>query len=204
VVRWTNLGSRTEPAFAEDAEEVLLGGTPLDLGSSYAMLTVADWDQDGRWDLVLGGSDGAVRWARNTGSANAPVFDRLRTLVEPVGSDDAPVGRSGHSVQVEVADLNGDGRVDLLVGDSEQSEPTRMPTEEDRARLEEISEELARSYSDLMEILSGGDEQAIDAIDPARMAAYRALFDEYRSLTPDFQFHGYVWLYARPPAKAAP
>lgn len=53
-------------------------------------------------------------WWRNTGKDGAPEFAAPATLLDKsTGSSDAP----GQRTQVAVADLDGDGRLDLLVGD---------------------------------------------------------------------------------------
>jgi hypothetical protein len=197
VVRWENQGTSREHAFATEAEEVLLGGQPLSIDASYAMLTVADWDQDGRWDLVIGGDDGAVHWARNVGRPGAPAFEALVQIVAP---SDGSAGRPGGSVQVEVADLDGDGRVDLLVGDNVQETVTAGRTEAEQRRYEEIQQELAE-YEDVVRALYGDSEPPAQEPTPERIQAYQDLLDEMFELMPQVDFHGRVWLYARPPAR---
>ncbi len=82
---------------------------------------VADWDGDGKLDLVLGGGSGKVVWYRNTGTAQKPQLTLAGTLVEAASDKRAVAGsapkRSGRSAKVWVADWNGDGRPDLIVGD---------------------------------------------------------------------------------------
>lgn len=103
-----NEGSATEPAFAAESVPVAKG---VREPGGHVMPVAADWDGDGRWDLVTGTDDGAVHWYPNTGKKGAPAFKRTKTLVEPGR------GGIGQRVQVAVADFDADGRMDLLVGD---------------------------------------------------------------------------------------
>ncbi len=71
--------------------------------------TLGDLDGDGDLDLVIGEASGALNYYRNDGTRTAPAF----TLVsdEWLGLD---VGRRSTPV---LADLDGDGDLDLLVGE---------------------------------------------------------------------------------------
>ncbi|MEO7154478.1 MAG: VCBS repeat-containing protein [Planctomycetota bacterium] len=109
-----NLGTAKAAAFA--TEDLLLEaeGAPLMAESGQAMPQVADWDGDGRWDLLSGSLHGAVRWWRNVGTKDAPKFAAPLVLVpDSTGALDTP----GTRTQVSVCDFDADGRLDLLVGD---------------------------------------------------------------------------------------
>jgi hypothetical protein len=78
---------------------------------------IVDWAGSGKFDVVLGsdvyksGRSFAVRLYRNKGTASAPVFNTYDTLKD----------KSGNAIlvdcaRVEVADINMDGKKDLLVG----------------------------------------------------------------------------------------
>jgi len=80
-----------------------------------AALDIVDWNNDGLRDLVVGGLDGKVRLLLNQGSAAVPDF-RTATLIQDGAADLAvPGGRSSPAA----ADLDGDGRKDLLVGNTD-------------------------------------------------------------------------------------
>jgi hypothetical protein len=82
---------------------------------------VADWDQDGRLDLIVGDSDGFVSFFRNRSGRRAPLFESGRRLM----ADGRPIRvwgeereqRAAGYARPEVVDWNNDGLLDLLVAD---------------------------------------------------------------------------------------
>jgi hypothetical protein len=53
---------------------------PAETKWGYSTLSVADWDHDGRLDLICNSIWGAVRWFRNVGTSQKPVLEADRPI----------------------------------------------------------------------------------------------------------------------------
>jgi hypothetical protein len=111
-----NTNTAVEPRFG--APQLVLVGQPgakavLDVGAR-ATPAVVDWNADGRLDLVVGGLDGRLRLYVNEASSGVPDF-REELVLQAAGSDVTEAdGRSSPAV----VDFDGDGRKDLVVGNT--------------------------------------------------------------------------------------
>ncbi|MEJ2540152.1 MAG: VCBS repeat-containing protein [Gemmatimonadota bacterium] len=104
LYRFDNVGTDRNPEYALVDTLALMDGYHL-------APTLADLDADGDLDLLLGSWNDDVRYFRNDGTAREPAF-------VPVG--DGPVAelpRGSHATPA-VGDLDGDGDLDLLLGES--------------------------------------------------------------------------------------
>jgi hypothetical protein len=103
-----NTGSAGNPVLS-DGQNVLIDGNGIELFAATPQM--ADLNQDGLLDLIIGEMNGGVYYAENTGTANSPVFTELVQLECSAG-----VISQGHNTSPFVTDWDEDGYPDLLLG----------------------------------------------------------------------------------------
>lgn len=118
-----NEGDAKQFAFAAENLDVEADGEPLKV-KAHLCPVVADWDGDGKFDVLAGSDDGSVTWFRNVGKSGAPEFSAGVELVAKHDGNGYNLMRwsddeitPGIRSQIEVTDFNGDGKLDLIVGD---------------------------------------------------------------------------------------
>lgn len=214
-----NESSRAEPSYGEPVKldvDSDLRGRGGDSGP-----IVADWDQDGLGDLLVGMGDGSVLWFRNTGSSGAPEFGEAEELVakSPFGFDLKSArpdeGQWGARVKIHVTDFNGDGSVDLLLGDrsgaprkeTDLSDEDRKAAASARKRITELRRQISDARSKI-ESLEDDDDSPSEESGSAELKdarkEYDRLADEYTRLQQIVARaeskpvrHGFVWLFER-------
>ena len=192
------------------------GGKPIKVSGDAAPV-VADWDGDGRPDLIVGAEDGSVVWYRNAGTAKEPKLEAARRLVGPSpvgwGGDDKRGPRDwGLRVKPCVFDWDGDGRPDLLLGDrcgsfhAKPHQTEREKAEERKAndRLPELRQRWADAFRRYRQAEGAADQGALRA-ELQRLKDEIAAVQEIQShYQPGYQSHGFVWVFLRrPPDKKA-
>lgn len=202
-----NEGSATLYAFGKE-RRLQAGGQPLKV-ESRAGPCVADWDGDGDLDLLVGAEDGSVSLFRNTGSAKSPELAAAAQLVPPgkavYGADAPKQPQRGIRSKLCVADWNGDGRLDLLVGDCATQKPDLPePTAEEQARYDQIRKELEplqRRYRELVAKLHGPSRVKTQTERDQVHDEFRATVEQMETLDSqlpkEYEMHGWVWLFFR-------
>jgi hypothetical protein len=199
-----NNGSRDKPAFG--APQILqAAGNPIKVAGGDAAPTVADWDGDGKPDLLVGSGSGGVHWFRNTGTAQAPQLAAGQVLIPdlPEGAMAAAQGpKRGIRAKVHAVDWNQDGKLDLLVGDFLYEEaPKPVLNEAEQAERAARRTEWMKQWTALHQAPLNESTEARQA----RMKQMAALVARFRETSaaekaiaaPAPKYHGQVWLYLR-------
>ncbi len=199
-----NEGTRTKPVYATRNEWVKVGGKVLRVpGGEHANPVVADWDGDGLWDIVTGAADGGVYWYRNAGKRGLPEFEAPVTLVEKhegigyseIFPDKDP--KPGIRSQVAVTDYDGDGKLDVLLGDfctylhlKKDLTPEQKGAFEELTRKYDASIRFSRGRMDaLRERFKTVDMKGIPPSEwnnPANSAKWQAAYNAMKE-APDFK-----------------
>lgn len=208
-----NDGTRQAPVY-QAPEKLHAGGSVITVPGGDSAPTAADWDGDGRLDLIVGCGDGSVLLFRREAGEDEPVLAAAVTLVPPASGDDPAPGtyeaRPGRRAKPCVADFNNDGLLDLLVGDFSvrQVQPAGDEGEaakalaQARSRQVELTEELER-------LLEAPENETVQERE-ARRAKLQSLLEERRTLARQMaalrprqqpSYHGWVWLYLRQPSQ---
>jgi hypothetical protein len=166
-----------------------------------------------------------VVWYRNVGTRTAPQLEAARVLLkkpEEIAPDKVTSEQHGIRAKVCVADWNGDGHQDLLVGDFSSGSgkvPELTPAEQEAKR--EVEKKLQTAVTDLQPYFAELRKLGRLPDNPDERSAWEKKRDELvqryqknlnelekvqeelAKYRPAFQYHGYVWLMLAQPAKTA-
>lgn len=204
-----NEGTANSFAFGnEQLLEVL--GKPL-LVAGDAGPFVVDWDGDGDFDLLVGDGEGEVSLFRNIGTATKPQLAKAEQLVAPGSAEYGPKVPAeptrGIRSKVCVADWNGDGQLDLLVGDMAYLKPpAKELADAEKQQHETIREQIKPIQNRRREII----EKGFNKDNIPNKAERKLLTKEQKSLNEqleklqsklpaEIEDHGWVWLFLRKP-----
>ncbi|NJL27916.1 MAG: VCBS repeat-containing protein [Thermoanaerobaculia bacterium] len=110
VVYFRNTGSTAAPAFLEITSASPFAGIDVGLQSTPGL---GDLDGDGDFDAVVGESNGALLYFRNTGASTAPAFVAVNGTGNPTNGFTVAQFSSA-----KLVDLDGDGDFDAVIGRS--------------------------------------------------------------------------------------
>ena len=186
--------------FLAKPQMIMTGNSPLKINGAHSDPFLVDWDHDGDIDLLSGSSNGGVHWAENVaGKSKLPELKPFQTLIEPgrnieYGQLFSEVELTGptHSTRIWIDDVNSDGKLDVLVGDSVTfTSPAKGVTKEEFQKEHE-------NWQENVKVASEKARAAPADADQRNEAAQR--LSELYSKRGKFMVEdrtGFVWLYLR-------
>ena len=182
---------------------------PVESPSYHAAPHLVDWDADGDLDLLSGTGYGGVVWSENTGSRQDPQWADFATLIEAPGKSSAKVVSDG-SIQpstasrIWVTDWNGDGKLDILLGDTASIQKPEAKTRIARleSQMKASRDEAKPLRAELRQLRKDGLKPDDDKIVAVR-DKLQELSDVYLKLSRELRGSqatertGFVWLYVQ-------
>lgn len=167
-------------------------GEPLRVGMHGDPFFV-DWDGDGDLDLISGSGQGGALLFENTGSKTEPRFAASQTLLKAAGYGSGARFGDEHltgpqtATRVWADDLDGDGKLDLLIGDNTTlcfpaEGVTEASARKQLGEWETKQQELSSKYA------NGATEEQQEAF----QEAWEALYAEREKIVRE-ERTGFVW-----------
>jgi hypothetical protein len=186
--------------FAPKPELIKAGGEPLRIRGAHSDPVVVDWDGDGDLDLISGSSDGGVWLAENkAGKGKMPDLLPFRRLIEPAQTveygqplEEKDLTGPTRATRVWVADVNGDGKLDLLVGDS-----VTLVSPVKGVSREEFQKKFAKWQEDFKAAATALGQAGSDEKTRAKAAEEYNKTYQRRTEFMHEEMTGFVWLYLR-------
>ena len=188
--------------FQPKSEPIKAGNQPLNLKGHHSDPFVVDWDGDGDLDLLSGSTDGGVQWAENVGSkGSTPQLKPFTWLIPPVGQvtyggslAEKDLKGPTTATRIWVDDVNGDGKLDILVGDN-----ILVSSRKDGLTQEEYETQKTRWDEEQVRLLAQLNGLPADASAAERNKANLA-FQQHQQKRAKFVNEartGFVWLYVQ-------
>ena len=174
-----NEGAKGKAQFSGEFVKLQAGGIEI-LDGAHSGVAVADWDGDDLDDLIVG-SDNDVSFYRNIGKRKVPKYAKGEVLVKAslysqlLPRDGAGLIIGG-MIKPHVVDYNGDGKLDLLLGEKSSMTIQRGGlTEEEQVELEKLKRNKAISDAKYQEIFQERDQLLGRTFSAEEKAAYWAV-----------------------------
>lgn len=185
--------------FRPTPDAINVGSAPLKIESYHSDPFVIDWDGDGDLDLLSGSANGGVQWAENTaGPGKLPLLKSFRMLIKPGRSinygeiiREKDLTGPTSSLRIWVADVNGDGKLDVLVGDS-------VPLISPADALSEA--EFKKKFAQWQEAVQTANKAFAETTDETERAKAQQEITKIYNQRSEFMNEdrtGFVWLYLR-------
>ncbi len=193
--------------FVPQAEKIRAGDQPLTLKGRHSDPFLIDWDGDGDLDLLSGSAQGGVYWSENkAGAGKTPELTPFQVLIEPsreqylrandLGAtgtvrEGALAGPAG-STRVWADDINGDGKLDILLGDMVMLRSYAEGLTEEQVKQKQA--EWKKEYDQLLKDWSA----AAKAQDTEKQRTLSQRLRELMASKTNFlheEMTGFVWVY---------
>lgn len=185
--------------FRPTPEAIKVGTQPLKIETYHSDPFVVDWDGDGDLDLLSGSAHGGVQWAENTaGPGKLPRLKSFQMLIKPGRSinfgeivREKDLSGPTSSLRIWAADVNCDGKLDVLVGDS-------VPLISPAKGLSE--EEFKQEFAQWQEAFQAANKAFAETTDESKRAKAQAEITKVYNQRSEFMNEdrtGFVWLYLR-------
>jgi hypothetical protein len=175
----------------------MAGGEPLRIKGHHGDPFVVDWKGDGVLHILSGSTEGGVQWAENVaGKGKMPELRQFKPLIKPGHTVQygQPLSESDltgptSSTRIWVADVNGDGKLDILVGDS-----VTLVAPAKGLSLEEFKKKQAEWQKAIEKVSQEMSSQKDQAARTKANQEFQKLYRQ-RSAFMTEEMTGFVWVY---------